>query len=309
MYNRSSETPTRPSTGEGIRRAAICVNLYSDPDLSYARDTIALLEKIGITCRVFSIGRAQPGVSLPEEVPLLRPNDALKGAEVLICLGGDGTILHSAALAARRDIPILGVNLGHLGFMTELKRDELGRLPEVLSGELRCYERMMADVEILRDGKRVYSAVALNDAVISKGVAARVIDMTVLADGNLVSHFSGDGMVVCTPTGSTAYSMSAGGPLVEPEAENMIVTPICAHSLQAKSFVLSPGRRVTVRIEELVERSAYLSVDGGAAKKLRAGDCVAVSRSRYKLRLIEADHRSFYNKVYLKLNTARGDEI
>ena len=288
-----------------MKKAAVCTNVYSDPGFIYTDMVCSVLEKHGIDWGVFTVDPT-PKDTLCHGRAFTTLSGALKGAGIIICLGGDGTILHIAEPAARRRIPVLGINLGHRGFMTELARDDMDGLDSILQIGFECYERMMAHVCVMRGDKCVYSADALNDAVITKGVEARIIDMSVYADGVLVSEFSGDGIVVCTPTGSTAYSMSAGGPIVEPEAENLIITPVCSHSLQAKSFVLSPGRKVSVAIGELKNyRSAFISADGGRAKRLEDGDIVSVCRSQYKLRLVKADKDSFYNKVYIKLNTSR----
>ena len=142
---------------------------------------------------------------------------------------------------------------------------------------------------------------ALNDAVTTKGAVARIIDLDVKSDGVLISRFSGDGVVIATPTGSTAYSMSAGGPIVEPTAENIIVTPICPHALHARSFVLDRSRLVAVRMGKLSRKTAYLSVDGGKAFRLGGSDQVELRRSRSKARLAKLTNRSFYTIVNQKL--------
>jgi NAD+ kinase len=159
----------------------------------------------------------------------------------------------------------------------------------------------MLDVRVVRDGNTIFKDVALNDAVITKGAVARMVDLEVYADNHMASSFSGDGLVISTPTGSTAYSMAAGGPIVEPTAANLIITPICAHSLHAKSFVLAPERKIMARMDRHTRRNAYLSVDGGKALRLTSGDEVRVRISEYKTRLVRLTNRTFYELINQKL--------
>ena len=164
--------------------------------------------------------------------------------------------------------------------------------------------RMMLDVSVRRGRETLYRDLALNDAVITKGAVARVIDLIVRGDGVHIYDYSGDGVILATPTGSTAYSMSAGGPIVEPTSENILVTPICAHSLHAKPLVMGRDRIVSVRIGKLSRKTAYLSVDGGRAFKLCGGDTVEVRRSKSVTRLVRLTDHSFYEIINQKLGRA-----
>ena len=223
---------------------------------------------------------------------------------MLICFGGDGTILHAARDAYPWDIPILGVNMGSVGFMAELEHGELEKLAQIGTGKYATELRMMLDVAVRRGREVLRRDVALNDAVITKGAVARVIDLAVRADGVRIYDYSGDGVILSTPTGSTAYSMSAGGPIVEPTAENILVTPICAHSLQAKPLVMGRDRLVSVRLGRTARKTAYLSVDGGRAFKLSGGDVVEVRRSQKYTRLVRLTAHSFYENINQKLRRA-----
>ena len=160
---------------------------------------------------------------------------------------------------------------------------------------------MMLDVTVRREGRPVYTDIALNDAAVTKGAVARVIDLEVYGDRVLINNFSGDGMIISTPTGSTAYSMAAGGPIVEPTAENIIITPICAHVLGARSMVLGRERTVTVKMVKTARKTAYLSVDGGKAFRLRGGDSLQIRQAETKTKLIRLTNRSFYEIVTQKL--------
>lgn len=167
---------------------------------------------------------------------------------------------------------------------------------------------MMLDVSVWRDGRTVYTSGALNDAVITKGAMARVVRLQVTRGEDQLGIFSGDGVVVATPTGSTGYSLSAGGPIVEPTAQNFVISPICSHSVFSKSFVLSAAGTVTVAPAELNRKQVYLSVDGGKAFALRQGDRVRISRSRYETELLRLTDKSIYEILRTKMTGGIGHE-
>ncbi|MGE4277810.1 MAG: NAD(+)/NADH kinase, partial [Lawsonibacter sp.] len=221
--------------------------------------------------------------------------------DLLICFGGDGTILHTARDATLHGVPILGVNMGSVGFMAELERGELSLLAPLAQGRYETEKRMMLDVRVFRGDKLVSEDLALNDAVFSKGSVARVAEMEVLADRTQVTAITGDGVIIATPTGSTAYSMSAGGPIVEPASQSIIITPVCAHQLTSRAMVLAPEHIITVRLPKGNRKHLYLSVDGGKAVRLSSGDRVEVSRSHYSTELVLLANRSFYQVINQKL--------
>ena len=225
--------------------------------------------------------------------------DEISTAEMIIAIGGDGTILRAARAAAEHGVPILGINLGGKGFLAELEADDIGMIDSAVLGGYRLENRMMLDVEVLRDGETACLDFALNDVVIKGN--NKVIDLNLYGDEQLISHFSGDGVVIATPTGSTAYSMAAGGPIVEEAAHNIIVTPICAHVLEAKSFVLVSDRRVSVELGHKKRNPAYMSVDGGEHIDIRNGDLIKVFKSGRSTSLIRLSKKSFYKKVSDKL--------
>ena len=235
----------------------------------------------------------------PQGLQLSSIDTELATAEMIITFGGDGTILRAARAAADLGVPILGINLGGKGFMAELEAGEINLLSFVAHGEYNIETRIMIDVEIERGGDILYRDFALNDIVI-KG-DNKVIDMTIYGDNQKITSFSGDGTVIATPTGSTAYSMSAGGPIVDPTAKNIIITPICAHVLEARSFVLMLGRIVTVEIGNKKVNPAYISVDGGGHVSIQSGDIIRVCKSERKTQLVRLSDKSFYRKVSEKL--------
>jgi NAD+ kinase len=233
-------------------------------------------------------------IELPRHLTYEKMDQVLPGADMLICFGGDGTILHAAKNADAYGVPILGVNMGSVGFMAELEYSELNLLSKLADGKFTTESRMMLDASVLRGGRRVYHEAALNDAALTKGAVARVVDLKISCDKMPMSEFSGDGVVVSTPTGSTGYSMAAGGPIVEPTAENLIITPLCAHAMDAKSFVLSSERVVSIRLGRLTRKTAYLSADGGRAFRLQDGDVVEIRKSNKVTKLVRLSGRTFY---------------
>ena len=287
-------------------KIVLCPNPYRDRGLRAAQAAQRILENAGAQtaiCLPFEVDQGSR-LDLPAGAALGQIEEELEDADVLVCFGGDGTILHAAHEANARNIPILGVNLGSIGFMAELEHGELSLLARLAGGRFGIERRMMLDVSVRREGRRVFEQQALNDAVLTKGAVARVLDLEVTGDRVTISSFSGDGLVVATPTGSTAYSMAAGGPIVEPTAENIIIAPICAHSLHAKPFVLGANRSVGVRLAPGSKKTAYLSVDGGRAFRVGPGDWVECRRSRQTTQLVKLTGRSFYERINQKLGKA-----
>ena len=285
-------------------------NPYRDRGLRAAQSAQRILENAGAQtaiCLPFEVDQSSR-LDVPAGVVLGQLEEELEDANVLVCFGGDGTILHAAHEANARNIPILGVNLGSIGFMAELEHGELSLLSRLAGGRFGIERRMMLDVSVRREGRFVFSEQALNDAVLTKGAVARVLDLEVTSDRVTISSFSGDGLVVATPTGSTAYSMAAGGPIVEPTAQNFVISPICAHSVFSKSFVLSAAGTVTVTPAELNRKQVYLSVDGGKAFALRQGDKVRICRSRYETALLRLTDKSIYEILRTKMTGGIGHE-
>lgn len=278
-----------------MKHIVLCPNVERDIGLVCTREVKAMLEAEGhkvVVSPIYATGKEDI-----EAVPL---EEALVNAKLLVSLGGDGTILHLSPRIMRYNVPLVGVNLGHKGFLTELGRESISLLKRAAAGDYVLMPRMMVDVEVHRDGEVIYSDTGLNEAVIS-GIVQNV-RLTALGDGERILTFSGDGLIVSSPTGSTAYSMSAGGPLVEPTAENFILTPICAHMLAARSFVLTPEREVCVIPEDLYDgKRCVVSVDGRGLVDLKNNDRVIVKRSEWKLLVAHLGTKSFYETAFEKL--------
>lgn len=285
-------------------KVVLSPNPYRDKGFRAVRTAEQILQKSGVETCVCLPFRPDEALSLPRELTLKEIHAEIRDADMLICFGGDGTILHAARLVRPYNVPVLGVNMGSVGFMAELESGELELLAGVAEGKYTCERRMMVDLRVIREGRSIFRDTALNDVVVTKGAVAREIEVTVTADRVRMMSFSGDGVIVSTPTGSTAYSMSAGGPIVEPTAENIIVTPICAHDLKARSCVLDRERVVGVTVGYLAHKNAYLSADGGRAFRLNGGDTVEMRASNQSIRLVRLTKRSFYEVLNQKLGKA-----
>jgi len=225
----------------------------------------------------------------------------LKEVDLIISLGGDGTLLRAARLAAAENIPVFGVNLGGLGFLTQIGIDDLEKSLEKLYQEKYFLdERMMLTCSVERRGKEIKKFTALNDVVIGKGAFARIISLATYVNNNYVITYSADGLIVSTSTGSTAYSLSAGGPIVKPSINSIILTPICPHTLSARPFIISEDDQVKITLE-VNEEEVMVTIDGQEGFALKPNDEVIIKKSDHKARLITFKEKSFYTILREKL--------
>lgn len=278
---------------------AICPNPFRDTGLQLTLEIRRMLSAAGhdsVVCPVFADD--EPDV-IPSEIPMVKLEDAAGECSLIVVVGGDGTLLSVARTLHDYSVPILGVNLGTKGFMTTLEPEDIALIPEAAKGSMTVSRRMKLDIALTRGEETIYTDCALNDAVIHG--YGDCIKLTAMCDGDTITAFSGDGIVLATPTGSTGYSMSAGGPIVEPDAENILITPICAHVMGARSFVLDPVRTISVKTEKLHGRRAYLSVDGNPVYDLANDDVVTVKRSARYTEMVNMGRKSFYDIAYEKL--------
>jgi len=283
-----------------MKNVILAPNPYRDKNFQTVRAAMQVLKDAGIQCRVCLPFEVDRSYELPKDLRFSRLDREMQNAEMVICLGGDGTILHMAKAATRKGIPILGINIGTMGFMAELESTELDKLALLAEGKYTLDNRMMLDVTIQRDRDIVFHDICLNDVAVTKGTVARIVHLDVRCDGVQAMESGGDGIIVATPTGSTAYSLSAGGPIVEPEARNIIITPICAHDVGSRCIVTSDKRVITVEMVKNARRNAYLSVDGGRAFRLNMGDIATVKKSHMETKLVRLKDRSFYDVVNAK---------
>jgi NAD+ kinase len=282
-----------------MKKVVLTPNPYRDKNFQTVRAAAEVLRSCGVEARLclpFEVDR----YDIPKDLKFCRLDRELPTADAVVCFGGDGTILHMAKTATRHGKPILGVNIGTMGFMAEVESSELSMLSRLANDEYFLDERMMLDVTVHRDRDIIFHDIGLNDVVITKGTVARIVHLCVQCDGVQAMEFGGDGVIVATPTGSTAYSLSAGGPIVEPEANSLLVTPICAHDVASRGFIASDMRVIIVSMTQNARRNAFLSVDGGRALKMNIGDVATIRKSNLKTKLIRLKDRSFYDVVNMK---------
>jgi len=235
-----------------------------------------------------------------ESAALIQRNDlaqtesGLKNLDVMIVLGGDGTLLRAARTMSDYNVPILGVNVGHLGFLTELEADKIeAALDMIISKNYTLDERMFIECKVIRNKRLAASYRALNDVVITRGTFARIIQLSTYVDSQHVVDYQADGIIIATPTGSTAYSLSAGGPIVEPSLDCLIITPICPHTLAARSFVVRHDSVVEVKVEANHE-DMMLTIDGQISFPLQSYDLIEVVQSTIKAKFVKLHQRSFF---------------
>ncbi|MFO7578452.1 MAG: NAD(+)/NADH kinase [Pelovirga sp.] len=222
--------------------------------------------------------------------------------DLIVVLGGDGTLISVARLIGDLEVPIVGVNLGRLGFLTEITRDELpDMLDRLIAGDYQVSDRMMLDAFIHRDGAVVGKYTVLNDVVINKGALARIIDMETYVDGRHLSTYKADGLIVSTPTGSTGYSLAAGGPIIYPEINSLLITPICPHMLTNRPIIIWSRSIIEIEVK-FQDDVVFFTADGQVGHKLLPGDRVEVRRSASRTRLVSSPTKEYFQILRTKLS-------
>ena len=228
--------------------------------------------------------------------------DNVSEFDIVIVLGGDGTLLNAARLTSQVQVPVFGGNVGHLGFLTEVETEGLfPAMEKLLAGEYSLEERMLITASVNRSGEEIGRYVALNDFVITRGTFARIIDLSIFVDEQHVTDYSADGVIVSTPTGSTAYSLSAGGPIIEPLLECVCITPICAHSLAARSVVTSAEAEVSVHLNGVSEEVMF-TIDGQHGFPLKTGDHVTINKAAKPAAFVKLSGRGFFQVLHSRLS-------
>lgn len=248
------------------------------------------------------------GTKETKKVKVVKKADLPKKVDLILVLGGDGTYLSAARLMKDVSIPILGINMGTLGFLTEVRKEEMfDALQKILETKtLQVSERMMLEVKMIRKGKVIIQDLVVNDAVITKGAIARIIGMKINVDGEWANTVRADGLIVCTPTGSTAYSLAAGGPIIMPHLSCMLLTPICPHGLTQRTLVLPDDVKVDLELNH-IPGHAYLTLDGRDGIDLKYGDIIQINRfKKHKLQVVKSPNRDYFSILREKLNFGRG---
>ena len=280
----------------------IISNLDKDKDQSITKSIISWLEERNI--EVFFDEK------ISSELALVKDNYCdeyiFKSSDIIIVLGGDGTLLNVARQASCNGVPLFGINLGHLGFLTETEVEDMyTSLEELIRGEYTIEKRMMLEAYIGNNNIKTKDFIALNDIVVAKGNFSRLLTYSIFINDNFVDEYSGDGIIVCSPTGSTAYSLSAGGPIVAPDVEVLLITPVCSHTLHSRSILVSNKDLVKIVMDESCKTDVILTVDGQTGVKINPGDIVTVKQSLYYANLIKLNHRSFFDVLRAKMSERR----
>ncbi|MEM8963501.1 MAG: NAD(+)/NADH kinase [Acidobacteriota bacterium] len=282
------------STAPRIRSVGLVVRYEKPNALRTAMELTDWLDRKGIEVAIDTETQARCDI----DRPVFHDDESY---DLIIVLGGDGTLM-SVARSSRSGIPILGVNLGTLGFLTELPRHNLyPYLARVLNGHYVVEERPLFEVAVFRGAETLADLRAFNDAVISKNALARIITLTVTVDARTVARVRADGLIISTPSGSTAYNLSAGGPIVDPQLQVAVITPICAHTLSLRPIVVPDNGSIEISVDTSDEE-VFLSVDGQEGCQLGAGDRVRIRRSVRRVNLVRITGATFYDSLREKLN-------
>lgn len=280
-------------------KVLITPNMRKDDAMRRTEDVISRFRQLGCECLLgsqFSYIFSGCGARFGEY------RDLLSEANLLVAIGGDGTIIHCAKDALDVGVPILGINLGRVGFLAQLELSQLDLLEDIVQGHYRIQERMLLEAIHITQEKKKHTYRALNDFVFSKGALSRMVDLMVDAEAQTVGHFRSDGLIFATPTGSTAYSMSAGGPIIDPEIDCIVMTPICPHTLSSRPIIFSPEQSLCIR--QMIVNYAdqlYMTVDGEQAVIIRPEESVEIHRCKKRVKLVAVDRRSFYEVLNDKL--------
>ena len=289
-----------------MKKIILCPNPNRDGGMIATKRAMDLLEGLGFRTVVCSPFKDQDN-ALFCGLTVKQLSHEIRSADMMITFGGDGTILHLAKTAALNRVPVLGINMGSLGFIAELGAGELDMLTKIRNWDFETENRIMLDVIVVRDGKQIYQNLGLNEAVVRSGPISHAIHLSVSSDGHHLANISGDGAIVATPTGSTAYALSAGGPVVEPTAEAMVVCPICTHKVRFAAYVLSPNHTLTIEPFRNGRKPFYLCVDESRAFPLRQGDQIIVRKSPHVTTLVRLAEKSFY-EVFARKMLPGGNE-
>lgn len=278
-------------------KIGIISNFLKDEDLNFTKSIINFIEENGKEVLINEL------MSIKLNRADLRCNtkDLYNKSDIILVLGGDGTLLNIARQTMMHDTPILGVNLGHLGFLTDIEFDEVYEsLKKIFNNQYTIEERMMLEAQVIRGNLSIENFYALNDIGITRGYLSRIVYIKAVVDDDFIDIYPGDGVIVSTPTGSTAYSLSAGGPIIPPNVNVMLLTPICPHTLHSRSIVLSD--KSVIKIEMVYpHQEVMLTIDGQQGYKLCYEDIILIKKSDYTTKLIKVSDRSFFKNLRVKL--------
>lgn len=268
------------------------------------RGSAQVVEKLGVILKNEGIEAYLPDTICSPNFKTAPEDELYRLADIIITIGGDGTIIRYAKRAALDNKPVLGINAGRMGYLANIEQNELSLITKLKTQEYFVEERMMLKVEVFENGQKINEYSALNDAVITSGFISRIIDISATVGRDSISYLA-DGLIVSTPTGSTAYSMSAGGPIIDPLTENICITPICSHSLSAKPILLGANNKIVLKSFSKKRAEIYLTVDGRKVTNVKPFTEIKITKSENTVKLIRLNNRSFYKTLSLKFNDSR----
>lgn len=268
------------------------------------RGSSQVVEKLGIILKKEGIEAYLPDTICSSNFKTASEDELYSLADVIITIGGDGTIIRYAKRAAVDNKPVLGINAGRMGYLANIEQNELSLISKLKTGEYCVEDRMMLNVAVYENGKLVNTYNALNDAVITSGFISRIIDISVSVSSDTINYLA-DGLIVSTPTGSTAYSMSAGGPIIDPSTESICITPICSHSLSAKPILLGADKEICLKSFSKKRAEIYLTVDGRKVTNVKPFTEIKITKSENTVKLIRLNERSFYKTLSVKFKDGR----
>lgn len=280
-----------------MQNIALFVNRERDIDLSATKEVISLLKKYNKN--VYLDVSLKDFIDIPE-ITYAQGDGIFECCDAVFALGGDGTILKIVNQAAEYDVPVAGINLGHLGFLTMAERNDLSNLVKIFEGEYTVEHRMMLEANVVSCGTVVESYTALNDIIV-RGDSAKMISLTAEVDGTEASRYLADGIIVATSTGSTAYSLSCGGPIVHKGLDCMIMTPVCPHTMKSRCMVIPPKSRIAVRFDASYCNEVNLKIDGISVKHLRGNEYIEVVQSSKRVPMINVNSRGYFDVIREKL--------
>ncbi|MEE1061175.1 MAG: NAD(+)/NADH kinase [Ruminococcus sp.] len=279
-------------------RIAVIVNLSKESAISCAKEIAILL--LGENCDVLmhsECSQYYKGIHITYTDTI---EQLFESCDIAVTTGGDGTIIHAAKYAARANVPLIGVNVGRLGFAADLEPDQIHRLKELVSGKFKTEKRILLDVEVQKNGVSKHY-LAVNDAIVARGQLSKVIDLSLSLNGEWIAKYRADGLLFSTPTGSTAYSLSAGGPILAPQMDCILCTPVCPHSLFSRSVLFDGSSELSVSVKIPAECCCVLTIDGEKNVDILSEDTVTIRKSELVLELITLNKRNFYRLLNEKL--------
>ena len=283
-----------------MKNIGIIVNSKKDSKFKSFRRVAELVMASG---NIPVVSKEYAGLFPQSEYKKATLEEMFKTSSLVITLGGDGTLLNVADLAVRYDVALLGVNLGNLGYLAQIDKNEIDRIPDILSNPVTCQKRMMLSASIIRNNRKIYEYSALNDVVVTRSAVLKPVTIELYGDTGIIADYFCDGLIFSTPTGSTAYSLSVGGPIMDPTMEAILVSAISPHSLSSHSLVFDASKTLECRVNAAKTVNSLISVDGRHVFYIQSNDRIVISRNNKYIRLVQLSDCDFYTVLKNKFSS------